>query len=301
MELQYSYISADNANVARVIASYEDETESDVAYRFILLKYDRTAGLWGSFNLPWEVCSLTTRRVPGKEVFVLSPEGFVGRGYGGFRQEDLAGAGGDSPDSLGPLREIRAVADGVLCVGMSRQAYITRGQSAWSVMHTANMVTRKSLMEVTGFNSIHGISLDRLWAVGMGGEIWSCMRGVWRQEDSPTNLALHRVMAIDENRAYAVGQAGVVLILDQNIWQVAFKLDDVGDIWDVCSFQQDIYISTASAIYKLNRAVDDATVVPVPQIETFGYLDSADGVIWSAGTSDIAYSTDGNLWSVITP
>jgi hypothetical protein len=163
------------------------------------------------------------------------------------------------------------------------------------------MITKQSLMEVTGFNSIHGLSTERLWAVGMGGEIWRYAHGVWEKEESPTNLALHKVLVFGENRALAVGQAGLVLTLDRGQWRETLTLEGAGDIWDACEFMEEIYVSTESSIYRLDRALKTATAIPISNLETFGYLDSAEGVIWSSGFSDIGYSIDGKQWQVITP
>ena len=301
MEPKYSFVSADNANVVRVIASSEEDTDDDLINHFAVLKYDRSSRQWDKFDLPWDACSIVTRRSPASEVLVLNPEGLVGRGYGGFREENVVPVSAKGPEEFGVLREIRIVADRILSVGMSRQVYADVGGNSWSVLHTPAMTARQSLMQVTGFNSIHGLSMQRLIAVGMGGEIWSYAQQIWRQADSPTNLALHRVLVLSEDHAIAVGQAGLVLVLERDTWREAFVVEDGADVWGLCQFNDKIYVATQNAVYVANSSLSAVSDVTIKGADSFGYLDAADGVLWSSGSDDIAFSVDGKKWQVITP
>lgn len=300
MELQFSYVSAEDAHVCRFIAAAEQETDDDILYHSFLLKYDRRYRQWGKFQLPWEAGSLTMRPAPAREVLVLNPEGVIGRGYGNFRQELLAPSGAAGPAELGPMREVRTVGDGVVCVGMGRQTYAWNDGHPWTPIHTPQMVERQSLLEISGFNSVHGLSLSDFYAVGMNGEIWRCHAGVWQREDSPTNLALHRVRAMPDGRLVAVGQMGLILLRENGLWRETLRLD-VDDVWDVCPHGNGLYVATTDALYRLDSHLGQADPVPVADVETFGHLDSAEGVLWSAGAEDIAYTVDGQRWEIVTP
>jgi hypothetical protein len=270
--------------------------DDDGANDFAVLKYDRTKHQWSIFRLPWDACSLSMTDSPEKEILVLNPAGMLGRGYGNFRQENIAPAG-----VLGPLREIRKIPGGLACCGMGRQVYVADAGGLWRVLHTAAMTARRSIMEISGFNSIHGLAPNKLVAVGVGGEIWSYSGGKWRQADSPTNVALHKVLVLNSDTAVAVGQAGVVLVLDHGEWREALTLEDESDIWDICKFNDQLYLSTADALYVAAAALDAVSPVKIRGIKSFGHLAAADGVIWSSGANDIACSTDGKKWQSVTP
>lgn len=298
MDMQFSFVSAEDANVCRFIASIEQETSEDVLHYSFLLKFDRRSRSWGKFQLPWEVGSLITRVLPVREVVVMNPDGAIGRGHGDFRQESVSGAVG--PAELGPVREVRAVGNGLICVGMGRQCYMWMEGRSWSAIHTQEMLHRQSPLEVTGFNSVHGISPTHFWVVGMNGEIWRHLEGNWERFDSPTNLALHRIRVLSDGRQIAVGQSGIVLVGEYGGWREALCLD-ADDVWDVCPYGDSIYVTTTEGLYKLSQDLESVELVPVDGVETFGHLDTAGGVLWSSGAGDLAFTVDGRRWEVITP
>lgn len=300
MELSYSYVSAESEHVARVIAAYEIESDNDVVLGGVMLKFDMRTGKWGSFKLPWEACGLATRTVPVPEVFVLNSEGFVGRGYGTFNVDDLAKAPGSVPN-LGPMREVRAVGDAVVAVGMQRHVLACRAGSTWQVLHTPSLLAANPGNGVFGLNSIHGLSMDELWAVGFGGEIWCLRTGTWHRVDSPTNLALLKVLVLRDGRAIAGGQSGLALRYDGANWREALTLEDGSEIWDACYFKGAVYLATEQCLYRLDASLTAAEPVVVGDGLSCGYLSTDGNVLWSAGSEDIAYTRDGVMWTVVTP
>jgi len=244
---------------------------------------------------------MATISTGAREIVAISPEGDVGRGYGNFQLDDLSSRVPPGPDVLGPMREIRVVGEGLLAVGMGRQVYRWTRKEGWRALHSAAMVEREDLMAVSGFNSIHGDSMSDLWAVGMGGEIWEYRQRGWKRATSPTNLALNRVHVTGKAEAIAVGQSGVVLECKDRNWRHWFTLEQGEDIWSIARFNGATYLSTETAIFRIDPAGNTADPVAVPGVETFGHLDAADGVLWSCGFSDIAYTLDGAHWSVVTP
>jgi hypothetical protein len=95
---------------------------------------------------------------------------------------------------------------------------------------------------------------------------------------------------------YAAGQGGVLVSGRGDAWTPVDWEDEVtADLWDMCWFQDRLYVATMSGLYTLdaNRLVpvDYGAMGPVT-----GYsLSAAQGVLWSIGKTDVA-SFDGTAW-----
>lgn len=66
--------------------------------------------------------------------------------------------------------------------------------------------------ERTGMYGVSAVNASTAWAVGFAGNIWMTTDGRnWRQQTSPTTVALQDVFAVDASTAWAVGDAGTIL------------------------------------------------------------------------------------------
>jgi hypothetical protein len=59
---------------------------------------------------------------------------------------------------------------------------------------------------------------------------------------------------------------------------------------DMAWFDGHLYVSSQEAVYRLTD--DGLQVVKVKGVKTFGYLSAADGVLWSFGIKDVAWTMD---------
>ena len=153
---------------------------------------------------------------------------------------------------------------------------------------------------VSGFNSIDGLGEDDIYAVGYGGEIWRRVNNTWRQLESPTNVILHRVRVVKKKLAYASGQKGVLLRGVGDSWQEIRHDSTQDNLWGLEWFKGTLYMASEDTLYRLNDD-DDLDVVDMQGIDTCGHLHANDGVMWSFGTKNIAWSEDAVNWNDVTP
>jgi hypothetical protein len=221
----------------------------------------------------------------------------VGLGHGDYREETID----DSPEGTrarGPMRDIRVVGKDVFAAGMGRQIYRRRPNGGWE-RYDDRVVAPLGEIAVSGFSSIHGTGPEDLWAVGLLGEIWHHGPKGWERHDSPTNLILHRVVAVSPQEVYATGQKGLVLRFDSTAWQVVFQNGDLGNLWGAEWFAGALYVASEVGIFKLEGNTLDP--VPVATATSFGHLDAKDGVMWSFGTGHLTYTRDGKNWHPVAP
>ena len=95
---------------------------------------------------------------------------------------------------------------------------------------------------------------------------------------------------------YAAGQQGVLVKGRSGSWEVVEWDEEVSvDIWDLCWFEEKLYVATMTALYTLsgNSLVEvDFGEIPPPSCYS---LTAAEGVLWSIGRDDVA-SFDGHDW-----
>lgn len=153
---------------------------------------------------------------------------------------------------------------------------------------------------VVGFNAIDGASEDDVFAVGYRGEIWRAMAARWQRLESPTNAILHRVRVAQPNLAYAGGQRGVLLRGRGERWEPIVHDATRDDLWGMEWFGGSLYVASESAVFRL---ADDDTLEVVGErtLEYCGHLSAADGVMWSFGTKQLAWTVDGSAWNDVTP
>lgn len=295
-QLQFGRGAIEHRKAVRVICHVGNESSSDDPTT-TLLKWNGPGQPFSFFKLPWIANAITMQVRPGPSVFVLNSDGIVGLGYGTFSQETIHAAKG-GPTDRGPLNDIRSIGGRIFAVGMSRQIYERDPVSGWHRIDE-NVALDIGDATVAGFNSISGLSDAHLWTVGFGGEIWLRTAGEWRRSESPTNLTLHRVIAIDRNLTYACGQVGVLLLNSGTGWIPVEHGATDDNLWDLAWFRNALYVSTEHGIFRLrDRNLES---VSVPDVSTFGHLDVADGVLWSFGTRHICWTEDGIAWHDETP
>jgi hypothetical protein len=107
--------------------------------------------------------------------------------------------------------------------------------------------------ERVGFEAIDGYSDTEIYAVGWNGEIWEFDGTDWIGRDSPTNVILAAVCCAPNDVVYTAGLQGVLIEGRKDAWEAVRWEDDVTvDLWDLCWFQEKLYVATMTALYTLN-------------------------------------------------
>lgn len=288
--INYGHGSVENANVARVITHVGEGADAVPA----LAHWDEQAGKWGLFPMKWIPTRVATITGPKPCVYALAADGRVGFGHGNYSEQTIDDSK-EGTRARGPMRDIRVIGAELYATGMGRQVYRRSAAGPW-VRADAGVVAPLGEIAVSGFSSIHGSAPDDLWAVGMMGEIWH-FGTRWKRHDSPTNLILHRVVAVSPTEVYATGQKGLVLKFDGTGWDVAAADASLGNLWGAEWFQGELYVSSENTVLRLRG--DTLEPVPIEAAKSFGHLDARDGVLWSFGTAHLAFTRDGTKWQPV--
>jgi hypothetical protein len=182
---------------------------------------------------------------------------------------------------------------------MARRVYRREGVGLWTAIDAGVFVPRAQRDRGVGFNAIDGLTEDAIYAVGYGGEIWRYDGQAWRQQDSPTNVTLTCVRCVDIKTAYAAGLAGVVLhAIDGNWESIEHEATD-DDFWGMTVFQGRVYLAAYAGLFVIDG--DDVVSIDMnlPRKLSTAYLDANDGVMWSVGQKDLAYTEDGTIWTEV--
>lgn len=198
------------------------------------------------------------------------------------------------PRSLGPLRGARTIENSILAVGMRRQIYLRDESGAWKRFDQGIEPTK----EVTGFETIHGRSLDDIYAAGWDGEIWHFQGGSWRRHESPTPRILTDICFSDD-ATYICGQAGTLLVKKTDHFESVEFPKFKFNIWGAAWFHGALYLSTFSGIFKYDGSrLEFIDLAESLDVTSFYKLRCHDGVLWSFGAKDVV-AFDGQTWTTI--
>ncbi len=302
MSNEYSFLSGcmQNRNVGRVIAQIDSLKELG-STATTLLKWDRSQNRWFSFNIEWHATRISAFESPEITVLATGPDGIVSASTLAGPTEEEIDASLDGPARRGPIRDLQLIAGVPYAAGMGRQVYRREGVDNWT-RQDQGVVLPRGEIQLCGFNSIDGLSEDAIYAVGFNGEIWFRNHNKWQQQDSPTNLVLHKVKVAREDLIFASGQMGALLRSDGNHWETIEHDAVTDDLWGMEWFQGELYLACDSGLFKLDsedQLVEvDMQLSPKP---TFRHLHANDGVLWSCGPKHVTWTEDGQTWNDVTP
>ncbi|UHD16108.1 hypothetical protein [Thiocapsa bogorovii] len=247
------------------------------------------AGQWvDCVDSEWDSSAIAVARAPSTKLIVIGEDGDVLTYLGGglSEKEKL------SPDPI-MIRNARGISGYIFACGMSRQVYKRVDEHRWVDMSASRPGDTESL----GFEAIDGYAENEIYAVGWGGEIWEFDGSNWHNRNSPTSVILTGVCCAPDDMVYVTGQQGVLIRGRNDSWDTVPWDDEVTvDLWDMCWFQDRLYVATLSSLYTLigNRLVEvDFGDIPTP---TCFSLTTVEGVLWSIGRDDVV-SFDGNRWT----
>lgn len=244
---------------------------------------------------PWHTASMAICEHPIQQMLAISPYGnvkLIGQGQDG---DELISTQDGSPETRGHLRHVRTIGKLTFAVGMGRQVYRRDDKDHWTCL---DQTIRPAIGEVKGFECIDGFRENNLYAVGWDGEIWHLDGAQWKQEDSPTNQVLTRVLCTPSGVVYASGRRGLILRGEEHQWKVVEQDTITDDIWDLAWYQDRLYLSTMRGLFTLDKGeitpVDFGADIP----RSCYHLSAADGVLWSFGAKDLV-AFDGSTWARI--
>lgn len=258
--------------------------EQDIAHASVICV---DQGGWAdAINTEWDTTAIAVAQSPSEKAVVVGEDGDVVTYVGGKSDREKI-----TPDPV-MIRNARCIGGHVFACGMKRQVYKRVDEGKW-VDHSAPFPGGNV---TAGFEAIDGYSDSEIYAVGWSGEIWEYDGSNWVDRGSPANLILSSVCCASNNVVYICGQQGVLIKGRRSAWEIVQWEDDVSvDLWDLCWFQDKLYVATMSNLYTLDG--NNLVEVDFGEIETptCYNLTSAEGVLWSIGRDDVA-SFDGKKW-----
>lgn len=200
------------------------------------------------------------------------------------------------PNYSETLRCTRVIAGKVYAAGMARQVYRREKRNTWVAMDDGVYVPRGKRKIAVGFLDIDGFGPESIYAVGYKGEIWH-YTGKWKQEDSPTNVALTRAIPLESGELVVVGLAGTILRGVAGKWRQIEHDTTEDDFWGGMEFKGKVYLATSDGLFTLTGdQLKPVKLTGVKGSKTTMFLHAGDGVIWSVGAKDIFRSEDGVRW-----
>lgn len=255
-------------------------------------------GGWGDGGQTmWRAAGAEITKYPTEQLIVVGAFGAALILGGGDRHEEAIESIDSKPADRGPLRGVRRIGDNIYVVGMDRQVYRRDGANAWSSFDQG--ISREpDPKNISGFEAVDGYAENDLYAVGWDGEIWSCVDGRWRQEDSPVGQVLLDVCCADDGFVYACARNGVLVRGKRGHWEAL----DLGafseDLWSLAWFDGALYAACMDTVFVLENDTFHPVYMGEDCAKTCYRLTTGDGVMWSIGAKDVM-CFDGKSWSRI--
>ncbi len=244
---------------------------------------------WVAFNAH----SLCRTTVPERAIVLISEDGF----YATFSSQVHAGNIFDESQPqpteprYGSFCAVTQIDGRAYAVGLRGMVYRLDGPASWTRID-------EELARNFDAEAVDGFGASDIYVAGLRGEIWQWDGQSWARRESSTNVNLSAVKCAGDGVVYVGGQAGMLIRGRNNVWEILNQQEMRSDIWDVEWFEGSLYVSTFSAVYRLEgsqlRAVDFGGDPP----KTFYHLSTGEGVLWAVGESDVM-SFDGTAWTRI--
>lgn len=273
------------------IALSNDEMIKDNApFSFLAVNRD---GNWlegGSAN--WDGVALTVIHKPLSQIAMFGPSGQVHITGSGDRHVEVIADNFFSPINYGLIRGARTIDGVVMACGMKKQVYRREDTNRWSCISQQIV----GGVGVHGFEALDGFSINDVYAVGWGGEIWHFEGTTWKQCDSPYGGVLIDVCCAEDGVVYAVGRGYTLVTGRGDIWAARGTNLPV-ELSALCWFKDQLYAASTRDIFVLNNKGQFVPVaIPDDFPKTCGALATNGKILVSAGERDL-FSFDGITWS----
>lgn len=258
----------------------------------IIFKWDKGQFSQGDRNYNAHSLCIIDKPEPG---FVdISEQGYYGvTTANGLTCGDILESSHPPPKEAryGGFRSVSEIAGQAFAVGLRGLVYRLDEIKLWTRIDDG-------LPKTFNIQAIHGFDATNIYAVGRDGEVWHYDGKVWDKFDVPTNANLTSVKCATDGKVYITGHGGALLCGFSQTWEVINHEIADEDFWDVEWFEDKVYVSSMSSVYRLEGQrlvkVDFGNDPP----KTCYQLSTADGVMWSNGKDDIT-SFDGKVWTRI--
>lgn len=247
-------------------------------------------------SVGWAAVAGATVKPPGQERVVV----FIGAGRDVFElnPETVQITTGELDMARHALAALATVDHVILACGMGREVLVRDATNRWRAIGPG---PRPDDRGVVGFEGLHGFSLDELYAVGWGGELWQGdAGGRWQRLDSPTSANLNAVRCAADGRAYAVGDGGMLLRGRGETWEtVATGRGET--LQDVADFDGEVFVVSDFRILRLKGDLlvpDDRFEGEARPTSCLKLLVGEDG-LFSMGPKDLYLFKDGHWRSMI--
>jgi hypothetical protein len=290
-------IAGQSGGIGRMVAQINDPDGEFLASW--VMRWTPGSPKWAKLEVRWIAASLAMVEQPKLEVAAMGPEGTcVVLDLEGNHLEYPAGAAGATLTN-GFIREIRRIGGSLFACGMGRQVYRREASGAWSPAHQGVLLA-PGAKEAAGFNSIHGMMEDDLWTVGFLGEIWRCRSGWWAAETSPTNVALNKILVVNDRLAFIAGKAGTLLRYDDRAgWAVLPQPGLDVELWDLAWFRDRLFVATGDDLLALDANAALTRVADTPHGIT--HLSVSDDTMWAISPKQVIWTRDAVAWNDVTP
>ena len=241
-----------NENVFYIDA-YDSTIEDFDVSNYALCRYDSKQKEWECIDMEENAIGFTVFSKNSNEcIFGVSEQGdYFIEEENGFRWH-LIDETEDAPNYLRHLTSLSLIGDTIYTVGMRRMVYKYSIRSG--VWHRIDNGIRQSNLEdaIYGLYAIHGLSNERIYSVGLKGEIWKREKKTWKQLPSITNANLIDVIESDSGYVYACGEFGVLIRGIDEQWEI-INNDSTDDAFvSIALLDNDVYmVSDAENVSQL--------------------------------------------------
>jgi len=206
----------------------------------------------------------------------------------------------DMPNELGPLRLLRKIDRDIFTVGMGRQVYRRDYSGIWRRYDEGLRTIPRNRDELSGLNSIHGLSGNDLVVAGMRGDLWQLRHGAWTRIDIPTNVMLNDVHMVNPDLIFACGKSGVLLRGKGDSWEFVGDAPTAVGFLSLAWFRDTLFVADGSRVYRL---LDDDSLATVDigsgENQEIGWLDVDRDVLWAFGAGVMSRTKDGVNWIAV--
>ena len=269
----------------------DPKREEDEEAHAVFFKWSAGKFTPGSMNFSADSCCVVTDPAPA--LVCVGPNGHYsitaasGKPVGNIAENSQPKPQGPR---YGAISSVSTAAGKAFAVGLGGMVYRLDNFNGWTRIDDG-------LPDTFDAKALHGFSGEDIYAVGSRGEIWHYDGKQWTKCDSPTNVNLTCVCCAPDGRVYAAGHDGLILSGRASTWKVIeHGATQKKPFWDLEWFAGEIYVSTLSALYRLQSDKLARVQFGEEVVKTCNQLSATTEVLWSVGEKDVL-SFDGKSWT----
>lgn len=281
---------------ALVGAMYTHLSEDNIDHTLLLRK---KAGIWESLKFDSASIGSWIVDFPEPAMITVGVEGSVYRFDRNGQSEEAIDDSDEGPSDLVLMRCGSIVDSQLVVAGMARRVYVRNKAGSWNAIDGGTFLSRSQRTSAVGFFTMAASSLKNLYAFGFGGEIWHYDGTSWKQDESPTNLALTGATMSADGTVHVVGQLGTYIRGSLGQWEVVEGPNQQEDFWSALSFNGSVYFASHSSLFRLEGGIIEPIDADALRGGSFGKLACSKNVMWSVGENHIFETTDGENWELV--